>query len=88
MATPLKLVPAAPDQAAAYDEAGGGQGGGVFDASGRRIIQHDPGKLPEVLDAIGAALFARPTATDLLRLARDVVSRKRAPSPPEAPAEI
>jgi len=49
----LKLVPAAPDQSAAYDAAGGAGG---FDSDGRRIIQHDAGKLPEVLDAIGAAL--------------------------------
>lgn len=49
----LKLVPAAPEQAAAYDAAGGAGG---FDADGLRIIQHDPGKLPQVLDAIGSAL--------------------------------
>lgn len=52
----LKLVPSTPEQAAAYDEAGGGQGGGVFDANGRRIIRHDAGRLPQVLDEIGGAL--------------------------------
>jgi len=31
-------------------------GGGAFNADGRRVIQHDPGKLPEVLDQLGAAL--------------------------------
>lgn len=31
-------------------------GGGTFNAEGRRVIQHDPGKLPEVLDHLGAAL--------------------------------
>lgn len=31
-------------------------GGETFDAGGRRVIRHDPGKLPEVLDQLGAAL--------------------------------
>jgi putative DNA primase/helicase len=31
-------------------------GGGSFNAEGRRVIQHDPGKLPDVLDQLGAAL--------------------------------
>lgn len=31
-------------------------GGGAFNADGRRVIRHDPGKLPEVLDQLGAAL--------------------------------
>lgn len=31
-------------------------GGGTFNADGRRVIRHDPGKLPEVLDQLGAAL--------------------------------
>ena len=31
-------------------------GGDTFDAGGRRVIRHDPGKLPEVLDQLGAAL--------------------------------
>lgn len=31
-------------------------GGGAFKADGRRVIQHDPGKLPDVLDQLGAAL--------------------------------
>lgn len=31
-------------------------GGGSFNADGRRVIQHDPGKLPAVLDQLGAAL--------------------------------
>lgn len=31
-------------------------GGGTYNAEGRRVIQHDPGKLPEVLDQLGAAL--------------------------------
>lgn len=31
-------------------------GGETFDAGGRRVIRHDPGRLPEVLDQLGAAL--------------------------------
>lgn len=31
-------------------------GSETFDAGGRRVIRHDPGKLPEVLDQLGAAL--------------------------------
>lgn len=31
-------------------------GGETFNSSGRRVIRHDPGKLPEVLDQIGQAL--------------------------------
>ncbi len=31
-------------------------GGETFDAGGRRVIRHDPGKLPEILDQLGAAL--------------------------------
>lgn len=31
-------------------------GGETFDAGGRRVIRHDPGKLPDVLDQLGAAL--------------------------------
>lgn len=31
-------------------------GGGTYNAEGRRVIQHDPGKLPDVLDQLGAAL--------------------------------
>jgi putative DNA primase/helicase len=30
--------------------------GETFDAGGRRVIRHDPGRLPEVLDQLGAAL--------------------------------
>ena len=30
--------------------------GGSFDSDGRRVIRHDPGKLPEILDQIEAAL--------------------------------
>ena len=59
----LKLVPATPDQAAAFDAAlkdggggGGSAGGGMFDPDGRRVIQHDAGQLPRVLDELGAAL--------------------------------
>lgn len=56
----LKLVPATPEQQAAYEGAGGkdggGQGGGQFRPDGRRVIQHDPGKLPEILDEMGLAL--------------------------------
>lgn len=29
---------------------------GGFDANGRRVIRHEPGRLPEILDEIGAAL--------------------------------
>ena len=29
---------------------------GTYDANGRRIIRHDPGRLPEILDEVGAAL--------------------------------
>lgn len=35
---------------------GGGSGGGKFNPEGRRVIQHDPGRLPEVLDEMEAAL--------------------------------
>ena len=54
----LKLVPSTADQQAAYDGAGSadGAGGGRFRADGRRVIQHDPGRLPEVLDEMGEAL--------------------------------
>jgi hypothetical protein len=57
----LKLVKATPEQQGALDAlggegAGGGDGGGKFRADGKRVIQHDPGRLPEVLDEIGAAL--------------------------------
>lgn len=31
-------------------------GGETFDPSGRRVIRHDPGKLPEILDQLGLAL--------------------------------
>lgn len=31
-------------------------GGETFDPNGRRVIQHDPGKLPAILDQIGIAL--------------------------------
>lgn len=31
-------------------------GGDTFDPSGRRVIRHDPGRLPEILDQIGLAL--------------------------------
>jgi len=31
-------------------------GGETFDPGGRRVIRHDPGKLPEILDQLGAAL--------------------------------
>lgn len=36
--------------------AGNRQSTGGFDANGRRVIRHEPGRLPEVLDQIGAAL--------------------------------
>lgn len=67
----LKLVPGSADQARAFEAAsghpgsgggglsGGGAGGGTFDADGRRVIQHDPGRLPEILDQLGAALAER-----------------------------
>lgn len=32
------------------------QSTGAFDANGRRVIRHDPGRLPKVLDELGAAL--------------------------------
>ena len=32
------------------------KGGETFNPSGRRVIRHDPGKLPEVLDQLGQAL--------------------------------
>ena len=32
------------------------QSTGTFDANGRRVIRHDPGRLPKVLDELGAAL--------------------------------
>ena len=34
--------------------------GGAFDSSGRRVIRHDPGHLPEILDQIEDALAAAP----------------------------
>ena len=54
----LKLVPASAEQKAALAEVGSGEGagGGHFRADGRRVIQHDPGRLPQVLDEIGSAL--------------------------------
>lgn len=61
----LKLVKAQPEQKAAFKDAhvggtggGGGTGGddGCFDSLGRRIIRHDAGQLPRVLDELGAAL--------------------------------
>lgn len=33
--------------------------GGAFDSDGRRVIRHDPGHLPEILDACQAALAER-----------------------------
>ncbi len=49
----LALVPSTPAQENALRESGGG---GLFSADGRRVIRHDPGRLPEVLDEIGGAL--------------------------------
>lgn len=33
-----------------------GSSSGTYDATGRRVIRHDPGRLPEILDELGAAL--------------------------------
>lgn len=62
----LKVIPGGAGQQQVYDQlsradrnGGGGRGttgGGKFDPDGRRIIQHDPGMLPEVLDQLGQAL--------------------------------
>lgn len=63
----LKVIPGGADQQQVFDQVsqaerqgggpgGGATGGGVFDPDGRRIIQHDPGQLPEVLDQLGQAL--------------------------------
>lgn len=34
----------------------GNQSTGSYDATGRRVIRHDPGRLPEIIDEVGAAL--------------------------------
>jgi putative DNA primase/helicase len=57
----LKLIKAAPEQDAAFKDAhldgGPGDGdSGCFGPDGRRIIQHDAGQLPRILDELGAAL--------------------------------
>lgn len=61
----LKLVKATAEQDAALKDAhvgwpGGGDGtggdDGCFDGLGRRIIRHDAGQLPRVLDELGVAL--------------------------------
>ena len=64
----LKLVKAKPEQEKALKDAhqdahkdkrgggSGGAGGGVFSADGGRVVRHDPGRLPDVLDEIGLAL--------------------------------
>ena len=44
----LKLVPPSPPDA--------GSGSGSFAADGARVIRHDPGELPRVLNELGAAL--------------------------------
>lgn len=51
----LKLVKEAPEQRAALESVSSGDGG-HFDFNGKRIIQHDAGQLPRILDEIGAAL--------------------------------
>lgn len=33
-----------------------GPSAGAFDANGRRVIRHDPGRLPDILDELGVAL--------------------------------
>lgn len=62
----LKLVKSTPEQdqalkAAHKGDGGGsdgrgGSGGDTFTPDGRRVIRHDPGRLPEVLDEMGQAL--------------------------------
>lgn len=63
---PLELVPATPEQTAAYQAAAGVTTAversaseiALFDADGRRVIRHPAGRLPEILDALGEALAA------------------------------
>lgn len=43
-------------QLAKKDKQSAAASSSVFDADGRRVIRHDPGRLPEILDEIGAAL--------------------------------
>jgi hypothetical protein len=50
----MKLVPGTGDQNKAFQAESGEDG--LFDSEGRRVIRHDPGHLPEVLDQMGAAL--------------------------------
>jgi putative DNA primase/helicase len=50
----LELVKASPTQQKAFNDQS--SDGGFFDSEGRRIIQHDNGKLPEILDQLGQAL--------------------------------
>lgn len=63
----FEVIPGGADQQQAYDEASqsvrqeqdaakGDGGGGLFGADGRRVIQHDPGRLPQILDELGLAL--------------------------------
>lgn len=54
--------------------------GGAFDSSGRRVIRHDAGKLPEILDACEAAIAERALELNVFSYANRLARIYQAPT--------